>query len=170
MPLICFFLLICQLGYTICSGYKNEKQGKLGGKKNSNLSIWTLCTFKTGPEYNIYLNSRHCLTGVRMFPWKGHIITSWLLIALLICLTFSHFLQLLVLIKRLEKVPKFRWLKWLSQQNGFCGFPSLLRTLRTCHSGKTVAVWKKKGQCECWCCGADEVWRCPEDARQVNTW
>lgn len=33
------------------------------------------------------------------------------------------YLLLLLLIKRLEKVPKFKWLKRPSQQTGFCGFP-----------------------------------------------
>lgn len=62
-----------------------------------------------------------------MFPY---IIPSCLLMALLIYLTFSHFLQVLLLIKRLEKIPKFKRMKWLSQQNGFCGLRSLLRTLQ----------------------------------------
>lgn len=104
-----------------------------------------------------------------MFPQKGHMIPSWLLIALLICLTFSHFLQIAAADQKAGKVPKFKRLKRLSQPNGFCCFRSLLGTLWTCHRGKTVAV-KKKSQCECWCCGADEVWRCVEDALQVNTW
>lgn len=149
MPLICFFLLIRQLGDS------TWKQGKW--RKETQICTFEHCD-PTASGFHSKLILNTTLKFKRSFkikplPYRGmfpYIIPSCLLMALLIYLTFSHFLQVLLLIKRLEKVPKFKRMKWLSQQNWFCGLPSLLRTLQHVIVVKLYSTFKKKKKRQVW--------------------